>query len=465
MAIEVVSQEEIDEQNEYINKLSSLVAGKKYYLMTMGCQLNENDSEKLAGMMTKMGYIETSNIEDADLVVFNTCCVRENAENKILGHLGILKSIKKHRKDMIIALGGCMAQEPNMIEKFKKNHGQHINIIFGTHNMYKFPELLYKAVMENKKITDIWEIDGNIVEGLPIKRESDVKASVTIMNGCNNFCSYCIVPYVRGRERSRTVEAIIKEIKALADDGVKEVTLCGQNVNSYGKDLTPSVTFAELLTEVTKVDGILRVRFVSPHPKDFSDELINVIKENEKVCKVIHLPLQSGSSKILKVMNRKYTKENYLALVEKIKNKIPKATFSTDIIVGFPGETEEDFLDTIDVVEKVKFDSAYTYVYSPRVGTPAATMDNQIPEEIKTDRIGRLIEVVNKGLEEQNEKLVNTIQKVLVEGKSKTDENMLTGRTDGGKIVNFEGDCSLIGKMLELKIEEQRKWYLKGKLL
>jgi len=465
VAITVVSENEVLEQKEYINKLKSIVSDKKYYLMTMGCQLNENDSEKIAGMVTAMGYIETDNMEDADLVIFNTCCVRENAENKILGHLGILKAIKKHRQDMMIALGGCMAQEPHMIEKFKKSHGQHIDIIFGTHNMYKFPEMLYKTIDTRKKVVDIWNIDGNIVEGLPIKRTSNIQASVTIMNGCNNFCSYCIVPYVRGRERSRKKEDILSEIKELAMQGVREVTLLGQNVNSYGKDLEPQVSFANLLSEVAQIEGILRVRFVTPHPKDFSDELIEVVANEEKVCKVIHLPVQSGSTKILEKMNRKYTKEKYLALVEKIKNKIPSATFTTDIIVGFPGETEEDFLDTMDVVSKVRYDSAYTYVYSIRVGTPAEKMDNQIPEDVKTERIGRLIELVNTILEEQNEKLVGTIQKVLVEGKSKTDETVLTGRTDGGKVVNFCGEEALIGKMIELEVTEQRKWYLTGKVI
>ena len=465
MAITVVPEIEIKEQKEYINKLKTMVNGNKYYLMTMGCQLNENDSEKIAGMVSEMGYIEVENMEEADLVIFNTCCVRENAENKILGHLGILKAIKKHKTDMIIALGGCMAQEPHMIEKFKKSHGQHIDIIFGTHNMYKLPELLYNTIITHKKVTDIWNIDGNIVEGLPIKRTSSIQASVTIMNGCNNFCSYCIVPYVRGRERSRKKEDIINEIKELAKSGVKEVTLLGQNVNSYGKDLEPNVSFASLLSEVAKIEGILRVRFVTPHPKDFSDELIEVIAKEEKVCKVIHLPVQSGSTKVLEKMNRKYTKEKYLELVEKIKAKIPNATFTTDIIVGFPGETEEDFLDTMDVVRKVRYDSAYTYVYSVRVGTPAEKMDNQIPEDVKTERIGRLIELVNTILEEQNEKLVGTVQKVLVEGKSKTDQKTLTGRTDGGKVVNFFGDYNLIGQMIELEVTEQRKWYLTGNVI
>ena len=464
MAIKVITENEINEQKEYIQKLTALVSNKKYYLMTMGCQLNESESEKISGMVEQMGYIKTDDQEEADLVIFNTCCIRENAENKILGHLGILKAIKRHKKDMIIALGGCMAQEPHMLEKFKKSHGQHIDVIFGTHNLYKFPELLYTAIINNKKITDIWEMDGTLVEGLPVKRTSKFQASVIIMNGCNNFCTYCIVPYVRGRERSRKSELRLQEVKEVAAQGIKEVTLLGQNVNSYGKDLEKPMTFAKLLEEVAKVEGIERVRFVTPHPKDFSDELIDVIAKEEKICKVIHLPLQAGSTNVLKRMNRVYTKESYLALVEKIKAKIPNATFTTDIIVGFPGETEEDFLETVDVVKKVRYDSAYTYIYSRRVGTPADKMEDQIDEETKVERIGRLIEVVNEILEEQNEKLVGTTQKVLVEGTSKTNNDTLTGRTDGGKVVNFTGDSSLIGKMVNIKITEQRKWYLTGNI-
>lgn len=465
MAIRVITEQEIAEQKEYIQKISNLISNKKYYLMTMGCQLNESESEKISGMVEEMGYVKTEEQEEADLVIFNTCCIRENAENKILGHLGILKAIKRHKKDMIIALGGCMAQEPHMLEKFKKSHGQHIDVIFGTHNLYKFPELLYTAIINNKKVTDIWEMDGTLVEGLPVKRTSKFQASVIIMNGCNNFCTYCIVPYVRGRERSRKPELILQEVKEVAAEGIKEVTLLGQNVNSYGKDLENPMSFAQLLEEVAKIDGIERVRFVTPHPKDFSDELIDVIAKEEKICKVIHLPLQAGSTNVLKRMNRVYTKESYLALVEKIKAKIPNATFTTDIIVGFPGETEEDFLETIDVVKKVRYDSAYTYIYSRRVGTPADKMEDQIDEEIKVERIGRLIEVVNEILEEQNEKLVGTTQKVLVEGTSKTNKETLTGRTDGGKVVNFVGDSSLIGQMVNLKITEQRKWYLAGEIL
>ena len=464
MSIKVLTKNEIDEQKDYIKKVSSLVAGKKYHIYTMGCQLNENESEKLAGMITEMGYDFTEEPEEADLVIFNTCCVRENAEDKILGQLGYFKSLKRSKPDMIIALGGCMAQEPHMVEKFNKTHGQHLDIIFGTHNLYKFPELLYRAINEEKKMIEIWDIDGTIAEDMPIKRESKIKASVTIMYGCNNFCSYCIVPYVRGRERSREPEKIFEEVRGLAEEGYKEITLLGQNVNSYGKDLANPMTFATLLENVAKIDGIERIRFVSPHPKDFSDELIDLIAREEKISKCVHLPLQSGSTEILRRMNRKYSKEQYLELAEKMRKKIPGVLFTTDIIVGFPGETEEDFLDTMDVVRKVRYYSAFTFVYSRRVGTPADKMEDQVDEKIKSERIGRLIELVNQILEEENTKLVGTVQKVLVEGYSKTNEAMLTGRTDGGKVVNFNGEEELIGKMVELKITEQRKWYLTGEM-
>ena len=324
-------------------------------------------------------------------------------------------------------------------------------------------KLLYKSITDEKKVIEIWDIDGTIAEDMPIKRDSNIKASVTIMYGCNNFCSYCIVPYVRGRERSREPENILKEVEMLAKEGYKEITLLGQNVNSYGKDLENPLTFAGLLEKVVKVEGIERIRFVSPHPKDFSDELIELIAREEKISKCIHLPLQSGSTEILKRMNRKYTKDQYLALASKIREKIPDVLFTTDIIVGFPGETEEDFLDTMDVVRQVRYYSAFTFVYSKRVGTPAAVMEDQVDEKVKSERIGRLINLVNEILEEENEKLVGSIQKVLVEGYSKTNENTLTGRTDGGKVVNFEGAEELIGQMINLEITEQRKWYLTGK--
>ena len=455
----------IEEQNEYINKIKKYNEEKnkkfKYYILTMGCQLNENDSEKLCGMVEKMGYEKTDNPNEADLILFNTCCVRENAEDKLFGKLGEVKK-QKEENGAIIAIGGCMMQEKHITDKINKSY-PYYDLIFGTHTLYRFPEDLYKVILNKKKQEDILDIDGEIYEGLPIKRSDNQKASVAIMNGCNNFCTYCIVPYVRGRERSRKPEDIINEITSLASEGYKEITLLGQNVNSYNGE--NGVTFAKLLEKIVKIDGIERIRFISPHPKDFTDDVIKVIAENEKICKIIHLPLQSGSSNVLKAMNRKYTKEQYLNLVEKMKKQIPNVLFSTDIIVGFPGETEEDFEDTLDVVEKVKFEQVYMFIYSRRVGTPADKMENQIPEEIKHKRFDRLKELVEKQTEINNEKYLGTIQKVLVEGTSKNNSEMLTGRTESNKVVIFEGEKNLIGTTKNIEIIENCLWYLKGKIL
>ena len=356
---------EIKLQEEYIKKVKKINQDKnlKYTILTMGCQLNENDSEKLCGMLEKMGYTKTEKQNDADLALFNTCCVRENAEDKLFGKLGELKRLKE-QKGIIIAIGGCMMQEKHITDKIKESY-PFVDILFGTHTLHKFPEDLYKVIEEKRKLEDILDIDGKIYEGLPIKRDSKIKASVTIMNGCNNFCSYCIVPYVRGRERSRQPRDIIEEVKKLAKEGYKEITLLGQNVNSYLRvereknipfeEYQGVNSFATLLRAINKIDGIERIRFISPHPKDFTDDVIEAIADCEKVCKLVHLPLQSGNTKVLKEMNRKYTKEQYLNLVEKMKNKIPNLTLSTDIIVGFPGETDEEFEDTLEVVEKVRF--------------------------------------------------------------------------------------------------------------
>ena len=464
-------KDRIQEQQEYIDKVNKINLGKnlKYIVLTMGCQLNENDSEKISGMIEEMGYTRTDKIEEADLIAFNTCCVRENAEDRLFGKLGEVKKYKEE-KGTIIAIGGCMMQEKHMVEKLKKSY-PFFDIVFGPHTLYKFPEDVYNTLTTRKRIEDILDIDGEIIEGLPIRRDDKIKASVAIMNGCNNFCTYCIVPYVRGRERSRKAEDIIKEIEGLAKQGYKEITLLGQNVNSYmrverekGEDVGPIDSFAKLLRKVNEIPGIERIRFISPHPKDFTDDVIEAIRDCDKVCKIIHLPLQSGSSKVLKDMNRKYTKEQYLQLVDKMKNKIPNVAFSTDIIVGFPGETEEDFEDTLDVVEKVCFEQVFMFIYSRRVGTPADKMENQVPEAIKHERFNRLKELVESQIELNNKKFVGTKQKVLVEGKSKTNENMLTGRTDTNKVVNFEGPDELIGKMVDLKIASEHMWYLKGEI-
>ena len=463
---------EIEVQKQYIKKVKEFSKNKnlKYNIFTMGCQLNENDSEKICGMLEEMGYKKTDKPEEANLSIFNTCCVRENAEDKLFGKLGELKRLKE-KNGLMIAIGGCMMQEKHITDKIKESY-PFVDILFGTHTLHKFPEDLYKTLEEKTKLEDIVDIDGKIYEGLPIKRESAIKASVTIMNGCNNFCSYCIVPYVRGRERSRAPKDIIEEVKELAKQGYKEITLLGQNVNSYLRvEREKNIpfeqyegvnSFATLLMAINKIDGIERIRFVSPHPKDFTDDVIDAIANCDKVCKLVHLPLQSGSTNVLKQMNRKYTKEQYLSLVEKMKKKIPNLTLSTDIIVGFPGETDEEFEDTLDVVNKVKFEQVYMFIYSRRVGTPGDKMENQIPEEIKHQRFDKLKQLVESQIEENNKKYVGTIQKVLVEGESKNNPNMLTGRTNSNKVVIFEGDKSLINKMIDLKIISEHMWYLKG---
>ncbi len=465
---------EIKLQEQYIEKVKKINQKKDltYTILTMGCQLNENDSEKLCGMIEKMGYQKTENQKEADLALFNTCCVRENAEDKLFGKLGELKRLKEE-KGIIIAIGGCMMQEKHITYKIKESYS-FVDILFGTHTLHKFPENLYKVLEEKRKLEDIIDVEGKIYEGLPIKRDSHIKASVTIMNGCNNFCSYCIVPYVRGRERSRQPKDIMKEVRELAKQGYQEITLLGQNVNSYLKveqekgiefeQYEGIHSFATLLKAIDKIEGIQRIRFVSPHPKDFTEEVMEAIGSCGKVCKLVHLPLQSGNSKVLKEMNRKYTKEQYLALVEKMKEKIPNLTLSTDIIVGFPGETEEEFEDTLDVVKKVKFEQVYMFIYSRRVGTPGNSMNNQVPEEEKHKRFDRLKALVESQIAENNQKYIGTLQKVLVEGESKNNKDLLTGRTDSNKVVIFEGNRNLIGQVITLKIVSEHMWYLKGEI-
>ncbi len=433
---------------------------KKYLITTFGCQLNENDSEKLAGITEKLGYEKTEKLEEADLVIFNTCCVRENAEERLFGKLGELKK-QREEKGTIIAIGGCMMQEPAMLEKIKQSYN-YTDIVFGTHTLHKFEEDLKKVIEERKKVRDVIDIDGEVIENLPIKRNDRFKASVTIMYGCNNFCAYCIVPYVRGRERSRKPEKILEEVQNLSKEGYKEITLLGQNVNSY--DGGNGYKFAHLLNDVCKIEEIERIRFISPHPKDFTDDVIEAIANNPKIARVVHLPLQAGNSKVLKEMNRKYTKEQYLELVEKMKKRIPDVVFSTDIIVGFPGETDEEFEDTLDVVKKVNYEQVYMFIYSRREGTVADRMENQIPEEIKHKRFDKLKDLYDSRVSENNEKYIGTTQKILVDGYSKNDKTTLTGRTDTNKVVNFEGKEELIGKMIDIKITEEHKWYLKGEI-
>ncbi|UZW16190.1 tRNA (N6-isopentenyl adenosine(37)-C2)-methylthiotransferase MiaB [Clostridium pasteurianum] len=435
---------------------------KKFYIETWGCQMNEEDSEKLSGMLKLSGYERTEDKKKADLIIFNTCCVRENAEQKVYGNLGALKSVKEKRPDLIIAICGCMMQQENMADDIIKRF-PFVDIIFGTHNSHMLPEYLNRVKQEGKSIIEIWDKEKGIVEGLPVDRLSKIKAFVTIMYGCNNFCTYCIVPYVRGRERSRTPEDIEKEIRELVKEGYKEITLLGQNVNSYGKDFTPALDFADLLMRINKIEGLERIRFMTSHPKDLSLKVIEAIRDSEKVCKHIHLPVQSGSSKILKKMNRHYDREYYMKLIKNIKEQIPGIALSTDIIVGFPGETEEDFNDTLKLIEDVEYDSAFTFLYSPRKGTPASQMEEEmISEEVKHERFNRLVTLVNDISAKKNREYHNKIVEVLVEGTSKNDENKLMGRTRTGKLVNFEGLRENIGNLVKVKITKAQSFSLYG---
>jgi tRNA-2-methylthio-N6-dimethylallyladenosine synthase len=433
----------------------------KYFIETWGCQMNEEDSEKLSGMLKLKKYKRVSAKEEADIIVFNTCCVRENAEQKVYGNIGELKHLKKKNPDLVIAITGCMMQQPKMPEKIMKMF-PFVDIIIGTHNSYKFPEYLNRALGGERPIIDIWNKEGDIVEELPIDRLSSYKAFVTIMYGCNNFCTYCIVPYVRGRERSRKPEDIENEIKTLISKGYKEITLLGQNVNSYGKGLEPEINFAKLLRRINDIEGIERVRFMTSHPKDLSQEVIDAIAECDKLCEHIHLPFQSGSSKILKKMNRHYDRDQYLDLVTRIKKAIPNATLTTDIIIGFPGETEEDFRETLSLVKEVEYDSAFTFLYSMRSGTPAAEYEEQIPDDIKHERFNRLVEVINDIARKKNKEYDGKVVEVLVEGLSKNDPNKLTGRTRTSKLVNFSGDKNNIGKLVNVKIIEAKSFSLLG---
>lgn len=431
-------------------------------IQTFGCQMNTRDSEKIAGILKEIGYIETDS-EDADFVIYNTCTVRENANNRVYGRIGYVGKLKKSRPNMMIALCGCMMQEPNAVEKIKTSY-RFIDIIFGTHNIYKLAELIQTRIDSKRMVIDIWKDTDMIVENLPNDRKYSFKAGVNIMFGCNNFCSYCIVPYVRGRERSRNPQDILDEIKSLAADGVVEIMLLGQNVNSYGKNLEKPMTFAQLLTEIEKIDGIERIRFMTSHPKDLSDELIEVMGSSKKICKHLHLPIQSGSTRLLNIMNRRYTKESYLDLVERIKASVPDLSLTTDIIVGFPGETEEDFLETMDVVRKVGYDSAFTFRYSKRTGTPAATMEDQVEDCVAMERFDRLLKEVQSTTAKAAGKEEHTIQKVLVEDVNEQDNKLLTGRLSNNLLVHFPGDVSLIGKIVDVYLNESKGFYYMGSL-
>ncbi|MBU3106718.1 tRNA (N6-isopentenyl adenosine(37)-C2)-methylthiotransferase MiaB [Clostridium gasigenes] len=440
------------------------VKNKLFFIQTYGCQMNEEDSEKLSGMLKTIGYSSTEVKEEAGIIIYNTCCVRENAETKVFGNLGHLKALKKKNPDLIIAICGCMMQQDGMADKILKNF-PFVNIIFGTHNAFKFPEYLNRVKTEGVQVKEIFNKETEIVEGIPIDRKSEVKAFVTIMYGCNNFCTYCVVPYVRGRERSRTPKDIVKEIEELISKGYKEITLLGQNVNSYGKGLDEEITFAMLLRKINEVPGIERIRFMTPHPKDLTEDVILTIRDCDKVCEQIHLPVQSGSNRILKKMNRNYTRENYIELIKKIRKEIPGVTITTDLIIGFPGETEEDFEDTLNLAKEIQYSLAFTYLYSRRNNTPADIMLNQVTDNIKHERFNKLVDVINKGVISQNKTYEGQTVEVLVEGSSKNDLTMLTGRTRNGKLVNFKAKNIKSGDLVLIKIIRAQPFSLIGEVI
>lgn len=467
-----IDKQEIERQKSFINELKSFTANfsvqngraPRANTETYGCQQNENDTERIRGILKEAGYEFCERAEDADLVVYNTCAVRENAEQKVFGRIGILKHIKESKPDMIIALCGCMVQQEHITEKIKKLHN-HIDLIFGTHMLYKLPELLCEVIKDKKSVVMIPDSDGAIAEDMPILRDKSDKAWVSVMYGCNNFCSYCIVPYVRGRERSRKPEAVIAEIKSLVANGCTEITLLGQNVNSYGKDLEEKTDFADLLRMVNEIDGIRRIRFMTSHPKDLSPRLIDAMAECDKVCHQLHLPFQAGSDKVLADMNRRYTKEQYLQKIEAVKKRIPDISLSTDVIVGFPTETTEDFLETLDVLKKVEFDNIFSFIYSKREGTPAAKMDFVLNDDEIHKNFDKLLEVQNEISLKKNREYLGTEQLILVDSVSKNNPEMLTGRTESLKAVNFNGDKCLIGKYVTVKITEAHTWSLNGELI
>lgn len=462
-------EEELLKQQYYIDKLKQesdkhyAMTGKrkKYVTETWGCQANENDSEKMAGILESIGYVASPNRQEADIIIFNTCLIRENAELKVYGHLGELSHLKKKNPELLICICGCMMQKQEVRELIKEKY-RYVDLVFGTHNFYKLPELIFDRAKTKKMMIDVWDDGRDVIEGIPTKRNSDYKALVNITYGCNNFCTYCVVPYTRGREKSREPLDILKEVTELSEDGCREITLLGQNVNSYGKTLKEPIAFADLLRKVNEIDGIERVRFMTSHPKDLSDELIYAIRDCDKVCKHVHLPIQSGSNDILKAMNRKYTREDYLLVVEKLREEIPNIAITTDIIVGFPGETEQDFQDTLDLIKEVKFDSAFTFLYSIREGTPAAEMELQIDDDIKNARFKRLLDTLNPIVHENSLKLKDTVQRVLVEEVSKNNDAMLSGRNESGKSIHFKGDKDLIGRLVDVKITTVNTWSLQG---
>lgn len=449
---------------EYIQKVTLLLGAEKrtYFVETYGCQMNVRDSQTLAGLLESMGYTPARTREEADAVIFNTCCVREGAEERLLGNLGVLKPLKQQRPNMLIMVCGCMMQEPGMAESIRRRF-RFVDVVFGTHNTHCLPELMYQALIRRAPAYQLWEKEQGIVEDMPVRREKSASAWVNIMYGCNNFCSYCIVPYVRGRERSRQSADILREARALAGQGVKEITLLGQNVNSYGKE-NDEISFPLLLKELDQIDGLERIRFMTSHPKDLSDELIQVMANGRHICKYIHLPVQSGSNRILSLMNRRYTREDYFLLIQKLRQAMPEIAISTDIIVGFPTETEKDFEDTLDLYRRVGFHSAFTFIYSRRRGTPAAEMPGQVYERDAKDRIARLIALAEECTLAANQKYPGKSYPVLVEGVSRRDANMVSGRTDCGRMVSFPGSEQLIGEIVKVKIVEAKLNTLLGEM-
>ena len=459
----LISPEEMEEQRRFAREFSALPdRPKTYHIVTYGCQMNAHDSEKLAGMLEEMGLTPAPTREEADFVLHNTCCIRDNAERKALGNVTWLKEIKKDRPDMLIGVCGCMVQEPGMAEKILRQY-PFVDVAFGTGNIHRLPELLYRAADTRRRVVAVPKEQSTIVEGLPIRRESAFQSYVTIMYGCNNFCSYCIVPYVRGRERSRSADDILREVDALQKQGVKEIMLLGQNVNSYGNDVPGSVTFPQLLRRVSQT-GIPRIRFMTSHPKDLSDDLIAEMAENPALCRHLHLPVQSGSNRVLSAMNRRYTRESYLEKVEKIRASAPDVGLTTDIIVAFPGETDQDFEDTMDLVRTVGFDSAFTFIYSPRVGTRAADMPGRIDPALAAERIKRLIALQEEMTQRRFSEMIGQTESVLVTGQSKRSERQITGKTSRNISVNFEGTADLIGQIVPVKITAAGKTTLKGRI-
>jgi tRNA-2-methylthio-N6-dimethylallyladenosine synthase len=434
---------------------------KRACIKTYGCQMNEHDSEKLDAMLMDMGYVMTEKMEDADLIVFNTCCVRENAELKVYGNLGRVKNLKKKNPNLILAVCGCMMQQPHVVEAIKHKYA-YVDLVFGTHNLHHFPGLLSEAMHADKTVIEVWDTEGQVIEGLQVNRKKSLKGFVNIMYGCNNFCAYCIVPYTRGRERSRRPEDILEEVATMAAEGTKEIMLLGQNVNSYGKTLEPVIDFADLLERVSEVEGIERIRFMTSHPKDISQKLLELMASNDKICKSLHLPIQAGSNRILKNMNRHYTREQYLDIVDRARALMPDVGISTDIIVGFPGETEADFEETLDIIRRVNYDSAFTYLYSRRTGTPAATLPDQVPEAEKHARIDRLLKVLNPMINARMKSYKDTVFEVLVEGPSKNNPAILMGRTSQSHTVNFPGEASWIGETIQVKITRPKLFSLYG---